>query len=147
MSKNSSFLKGRFGSPGFATARQIFDVVDYGDYNTFGMSKDEALEFKFKEAAQPNEWFDKNPEDLTNLGFSGGLLDSIKRNGFMSNQPVHIATHEVGGKNYGPNIIEGHHRVAVMYKLHPDQPIPIRVWKTADEMMEHFNTHGDLEGI
>jgi hypothetical protein len=145
--RSSNFLRGRFGSPGFATARQIFESVNFGDHYTQGMSKKDALEFKFDESNNsPEYYFKKNdPDDLTLLGFNGGLVESIKNKGYLPNQPVHLATHnDTGEKN--PQILEGHHRVAVMYKLHPDQPIPTRVWKNKKEMLDHFDEHGELEG-
>lgn len=145
--RSSNFLRGRFGSPGFATARQIFETVNFGDQYTKGMSKKDALDFKFDEADRPPEYFFKNyyPDDLTLMGFNGGLVESIKKRGYLPNQPVHLATHnDTGEKN--PHILEGHHRVAVMYNLHPDQPIPIRVWKNQKELLDHINEHGELEG-
>ena len=136
--KNSSFLQGRFGHETSMTAKQIMDIVYYGDHYTEGLRPEEALEQKYQEAAFPymGERYEGWQQGEL-IGHYGGLRDEIVRNGYNSDEPVHLGTHNEEGGRF-PHILEGHHRIAVMYKHFPDTPIPVRVWKDKKEFLKSW---------
>lgn len=146
MTRNSAdFFSGRVTH---LTAREIMGNVFYGDGFTQPKSGMDALEMKYANAAKPRTStvtvrnaearrtggpgvpITRTNEDWE-LGHEGGLADEIRKNGYDMNKPVHIVLHDDDGKP-NPQVIEGHHRIAVMYKHFPDQPIPVRFWKNYD---------------
>ncbi|CAB4124071.1 hypothetical protein UFOVP45_142 [uncultured Caudovirales phage] len=57
-------------------------------------------------------------------GWSGHLGELIKKQGFVEdpNDPIHVVEDH---PDSGPTILDGQHRVAAMFALHPDQKIPV----------------------
>lgn len=73
--------------------------------------------------------YPRTPEDETSKnihpGWSGHLGEMIQKNGYEDNvnDPIRIVEDH---PRHGKAIVEGQHRIAVMFKLHPDQRIPVR---------------------
>lgn len=132
---NADFFKGRVTH---LTARQIMGKVFYGDSTTQPKSGKDALEMKYAQASLPKSRKTKP----AHLGSSGGLKDEILSRGYDNSYPVHILLHDDDGTP-NPQLLEGHHRVAVMFKHHPDQPIAVKIWKNFDEFHEHITKNGE----
>jgi hypothetical protein len=85
-----------------------------------------------------NDLMDRKYEESANQhGPGGGVLQSIRNNGFDPKHPIDIvpptlhtarsvATGEPNGKEYAlpPRVFNGHHRLSVMFHNYPDMPVP-----------------------
>ena len=111
----------------FATATEIADTHDMAD-QTGDYSKEEILREKREEAeARPGvgydvpEDFHDEPEDTRQSGWYGGLTQRIKEHGYDWSKPIEMETGVPAA-----TITDGHHRLAVMHRYHPDQFIPLK---------------------
>ena len=144
---------GSFHPPLYMTAREITQHARYGDGYTHKMTPDEALEMKYASAARPRERVvnirrrgqDPVPTTFVNdesvLGHEGGLKDEISKNGYDWSKPVSVTLHDDEG-NFAPYLLEGHHRVAVMMKHSPDEPMPVEFhWNWHHAMVSEYGPH------
>jgi hypothetical protein len=135
------------------TAREILQHARYGDGHTYNKTPEEALEMKYASASRPREQVinirrrgqDFVPTTFVNdesvLGHEGGLKDEISKHGYDWTKPVEINLHDDEG-NFSPYLIEGHHRVAVMMKHSPDEPIPVNFhWNWHHAMLDEYGPH------
>ena len=134
------------------TAREIVNNYDFSEGNIEGLT---GLEWKTRSAYNEplpfvGGWskFKANPEE-ENIdkqvmpGWNGYLGKMIETEGYKEDYefPIHVIDdHPTKGKL----IIDGQHRVAVMYKLHPDQKI--RVFRSnykyaVDHAQERLEKH------
>lgn len=121
MSRNEHFTAGMLGLPTHATARQMVAHFRFADLGSIGgrhtrvEDTNEALmERKYKNAQRK------------------GLVRSILEKGYDQTSPIEVAPAELSNmfdsepKTYQPPyVVDGHHRVAVMYRHFPDTPIPL----------------------
>jgi hypothetical protein len=146
---------GSFHPPMFMTAREIMQHTRYGDGYTHNMTPDEALEMKYASASKPRERVVnithgggrgrvvpttiRTPDGI--LGHDGGLKEEIDKHGYDWSKPVTVNLHDDEG-NFSPYLLEGHHRVAVMMKTAPDEPIPVEFhWDWHNSMVAEYGSH------
>lgn len=91
------------------TAQQIMDNYEPGDWNPRTQSKEEFWDQKLSDAKEPRAIY-------------GGksLYENIEEHG--QKEPVIIGSRGMGF----PSIFEGHHRLAVMHHMNPNQFVKYR---------------------
>jgi hypothetical protein len=116
--------------PLFATAREIIEGTDLTDFRPGNVSKEGLMAKKLREASAPAgtraPWFEGS-EDW--IGHRGGLTDAIKEHGYDWSKPVEIEPDMRDPENPRLALVEGHHRVAVMNHLSPDEAIPLSLYR------------------
>ena len=131
--------------PMFATAREIIEGTHLIDFRPGNVNKEGLMAKKLKEASAPAgthaPW---TPGSEHWIGHRGGLTDAIKEQGYDWSHPVSVEPDLTDPDNPRLTLIEGHHRVAVMNHLHPDQFIPVTLYRgehgvAAEWRPENFN--------
>jgi hypothetical protein len=125
------------------TARKIVEEYGFPEGNLDGMT---GLEYKTKSAFhEPLPWasgpdepyprskYDEEVNKHIIPGWTGHLGEMIQKEGYKEdyNNPITLCEDH---PQYGKCITDGMHRVAVMYKLHPDQIIRVRKNNWANEV-------------
>ena len=93
------------------TAREIVHTFTPGDYAGEPNDND-ALGFFWKDRISQAKWTGNNEGQ--------SLYDDIKQNGQKKPISLNMETKE---------ILDGHHRLASLYHLNPDQFVKYRAWK------------------
>lgn len=147
------------------TAREIvenYKFHDGGAEQTVGEGGPSVVEWKAREAFnEPLPYYGSDPADESTWkkpdwsgapkeaseaapGWYGKLGSLIEKNGYQDNyssQPHIVEDHPVHGRV----LLDGQHRVAAMYKLHPDQLIRVTRsnWAAADDVANKIIKHND----
>ena len=109
------------------TAREIVENYHFSEGDLDWKTKsafNEPLDFiDGKQRYEPTA--DEQTSKNVHPGWSGHLGEMIQKNGYVDNpnDPIRIVEDH---PSKGKAILEGQHRVAAMFKLHPDQVIPVR---------------------
>jgi hypothetical protein len=117
--------------PMFATAREIIEGTHLIDFRPGNIDKEGLMAKKLREASEPRKESARVPGSTTPeyIGHRGGLTDAVKEHGYDWSQPVSVEPDLRDPENPRLTLIDGHHRVAVMDHLHPDQFIPIKLYR------------------
>lgn len=130
-----------YSPPMFMTAREIAEHCKMGDWKTERIGAkvpEDVLWHKYD-----NAWMPQAGEKPS--GWHGGLGESIHNVGYNWEKPVHIGLINEDGE-FEPKLIEGHHRVAVMYHDRPDEQMPVSVWRNHDGPRE-WNAEYEEDGM
>lgn len=109
------------------TARKIMETFEPGDYvsdseTEHGMTVPKTpSDYDYEPVTDVNEFWNRKLQNAK-LGTkdSPSLYDSIKREGQKKPISLNMETKE---------ILDGHHRLAVLYHLNPDQFVKYRSWR------------------
>jgi hypothetical protein len=134
--------------PLFVTARDLVTdhPVVFGD--TQGTDFDP--EFGQKEDQRKRLMDQKFDESYDQGGRSGTVGPSIDAKGFNPKKPLNImpphrlqheykATGRVVNYDNPPQLADGHHRLSVMFRKHPDVPIPYDIGHTGMQLLKNTN--------
>lgn len=93
----------------------VYDAAHKGLPDQSADDKRELLKEKYAESSLPR--------DESEHG--SGTRDSIRREGYDWSQPLSLSR-QVGGKTAPPMLLDGHHRLSVMFRDKPDHFVPVR---------------------
>lgn len=97
------------------TARDIVHTFTPGDYSG-DPTDDEQLGAFWKQRYEQSRW---SPTVMGSDDGRQSLFDSIKEKGQQKPVSLNMKTRE---------ILDGHHRIAAMYHINPDQFVKYRAW-------------------